>query len=190
MPSRDTHRSAPRADRLILRGWRESDLSPFAAANADSRVMEFFPKCLSRAESDKLAVGINENLKRHGFGVWAVEVIGGAEFIGFVGLNVPDFEAHFTPCIEIVWRLAFEHWGHGYATEAARSVIEFGFRDLAFPEIVSFTTVTNVRSQRVMKRLGMTRSVEEDFDHPNLPVGHPLRRHVLYRVSRKTTTES
>ena len=145
--------------------------------------MEFFPSRLSRTESDELAARIKESFKRRGFGVWAVEVVGGAEFIGFVGLNVPEFQARFMPCVEIAWRLAFKHWGHGYATEAARAAMQFGFRELSLPEIVSFTAVVNLRSRRVMERLGMIRSVEEDFDHPELPVGHQLRRHVLYRLS-------
>ena len=145
--------------------------------------MEFFPSRLSRTESDELAARIKESFKRRGFGVWAVEVVGGAEFIGFVGLNVPEFQARFMPCVEIAWRLAFKHWGHGYATEAARAAMQFGFRELSLPEIVSFTAVVNLRSRRVMERLGMIRSVKEDFDHPELPVGHQLRRHVLYRLS-------
>ena len=145
--------------------------------------MEFFPSCLSRTESDELAAGINESFRRRGFGAWAVEVVGGAGFIGFVGFNVPEFQARFMPCVEIAWRLAFKHWGHGYATEAARAAMQFGFRELSLPEIVSFTAAVNLRSQRVMERLGMIHSVEEDFDHPQLPVGHQLRRHVLYRLS-------
>ena len=168
--------------RLHLRAWRDEDLAPFAELNGDPRVMEFFPKVLDRAESDARVAGIRDHFDRHGFGLWAVEVPGVAAFIGFVGLVVTRFEAHFTPCVEIGWRLARDHWGHGYATEAARAVLEFGFRNLGLDEIVSFTTTTNLRSRAVMERIGMTRSPDDDFDHPLLPEGHPLRRHVLYRV--------
>lgn len=156
--------------------------------NADPRVMEFLPSVLTREESDALAGRIIEKLTRDGFGLWAVEVVGVADFIGFVGLNAPKFEAHFTPCIEIGWRLAYEHWGHGYATEAATAVMRFGFEQLGLKEIVSFTSTANMRSRRVMERLGMSNSPADDFDHPRLPEGHPLRRHVLYRLSRDTST--
>jgi len=120
-----------------------------------------------------------------GFGFWAVEVPGVADFIGFVGLNQPSFSAPFMPCVEIGWRLAHEHWGHGYATEAAQVALRFGFLDLALPEIVSFTAIVNERSQRVMQRLGMLHDQAEDFDHPAPPEGDRLRRHVLYRLSRE-----
>jgi RimJ/RimL family protein N-acetyltransferase len=169
---------------LRLRAWRESDLAPFAALNADLRVMEFLPGPLGRAESDALASRIPDHFARHGFGLWAVEVPGVADFIGFVGLSVPSFHAHFMPCVEIGWRLAREHWGHGYATEAARAAVAFGFHDLVLDEIVSFTVPSNWRSRRVMERLGMKRSASDDFQHPALPEGHALRAHVLYRLSR------
>lgn len=174
----------PTTPRLVLRAWRDGDLPAYAALNADPRVMEFFPKVLDRAESDASASRIGEHFERHGFGLWAVEVIGGPEFIGFVGLNVPKFEAHFTPCVEIGWRLAHEHWGRGYASEAARRALQFAFQELSLGEIVSFTVPANLRSRRVMERIGMARSDEDDFDHPMLLEGHALRRHVLYRLSR------
>jgi RimJ/RimL family protein N-acetyltransferase len=117
-----------------------------------------------------------DHFPNHRFGFWAVEVVGGAEFVGFVGLAAPSFQAHFTPCIEIGWRLAFEHWGRGYATEAARAAVECGFQRLGLGEIVAFTVPANWRSRRVMERLGMTHYPEDDFDHPLLPEGHPLRR--------------
>ncbi len=170
--------------RLHLRLWCEEDLPSFAAMNADPRVMEFFPRPLDRAESDALATRIRDHFARHGFGLWAVEVPGVADFIGFVGLAVPTFDAHFSPCVEIGWRLAREHWGRGYATEAARTVLDVGFRQFGLGEIVSFTVPANLRSRRVMERIGMTHSPSDDFDHPALPEGHPLRRHVLYRASR------
>lgn len=170
--------------RLHLRHWRESDLPAFAAMNADERVMEFMPKVLSRAESDALAGRIREHRDRHGFGLWAMEVVGSAEFVGFVGLSVPRFQAHFTPCVEVGWRLAYEHWGKGYASEGAKAAIDFGFTELQLDEIVSFTVPENLRSIRVMERLGMTHSSADDFEHPGLPEGHRLRRHVLYRLRK------
>jgi RimJ/RimL family protein N-acetyltransferase len=169
--------------RLRLRLWRDEDLPVFAALNASPEVMEFFPKPLDRAESDELADRIRGHFARHGFGLWAVELPGIADFIGFVGLAVPTFEAHFTPCVEIGWRLAQEHWGQGYATEAARAALDFGFQNLGLAEIVSFTVPANQRSRAVMERIGLRRSPADDFDHPRVPENHPLRRHVLYRVS-------
>jgi RimJ/RimL family protein N-acetyltransferase len=171
-------------DRLRLRRWRDTDLPAFAALNADPRVMEFMPNILSREESDAMAERIAAAIEHDRFGLWAVEVPGVAEFIGFVGLSRPKFEAHFTPCVEIGWRLAYEFWGRGYATEAAAAALQDGFGRLALNEIVSFTTVANERSRRVMERLGMTYTAAEDFDHPNLPEGHPIRPHVLYRLRR------
>ncbi len=170
--------------RLSLRPWREQDRAPFAELNRDSRVMEFLPKPLTRAESDATAARIGEHFERHGFGLWAVEVVGVADFIGFVGLNVPKFEAHFTPCVEIGWRLAYDHWAQGYATEAAGAALAFAFESLALDQVVSFTVPANDRSRRVMERLAMTRSPADDFEHPQLANGHPLRHHVLYRLPR------
>lgn len=170
--------------RLRLRQWREEDLAPFAALNADPQVMEFFPKVLTRAESDAVAGRIRDHFARHGFGLWAVEAPGAADFVGFVGLAVPSFEAHFTPCVEIGWRLAREHWGHGYATEAATAALAFGFGDRALEEIVAFTVPANIPSRRVMGRLGMRRLPADDFEHPAIAAGHPLRSHVLYRLRR------
>jgi RimJ/RimL family protein N-acetyltransferase len=152
--------------------------------NSDPRVMEFLPGPLSRQESDALVERIEERFQQHGFGLWAVEIPGVTPFAGFLGLSIPRFEAHFTPCIEIGWRLAFAYWNRGYATEGARAALDFGFRCLQAQEIVSFTVPLNVRSRRVMEKLGMTRSPSDDFDHPGLPEGHPLRRHVLYRLKR------
>ncbi|WP_310738109.1 GNAT family N-acetyltransferase [Microbispora sp. H10949] len=171
-----------RTDRLVLRRWREEDKEPFAALNADPVVMEHFPATLTREESDTFVERIEAAFDERGFGLWAVEADG--VFIGFTGLQVPRFAAHFTPCVEIGWRLARSAWGHGYATEAARASLEHGFGTLGLTEVVSFTAVPNLRSQAVMRRLGMTRDPGEDFDHPVLPEGHPLRRHVLYRARR------
>ncbi len=151
--------------------------------NADSRVMAYFLKTLDHAESDALAARIREHFQRHGFGFWAVEAIGAAGFIGFVGLAIPRFPAPFMPCIEIGWRLAHAHWGKGYAGEAAVRALDFGFREQWLREIVSFTVAGNLRSRQVMERLGMRRDPADDFDHPNVPEGHPHRRHVLYRLA-------
>jgi len=170
--------------RLRLRAWRASDRDAFAALNADPQVAEYLPRILDRAESDAFAERIEAFFESHGYGLWAVEVPRVADFIGFVGLSSPGFEAAFTPCIEIGWRLAKEHWGHGYATEAARAALSFGFEELDLDEIVSFTVPANRRSRAVMERLGMQRDVAGDFAHPRLPPGHRLREHVLYRLAR------
>ena len=171
------------SSRICLRRWRDEDREAFATMNSDARVMEFFRGSLSPIESDAMVDGIREHFSKHGFGLWAIEVEGVAPFVGFAGMTVARFKAHFTPCVEVGWRLAFEHWGHGYATEAARLALGYGFRNLALPEVVSFTSVTNHRSRAVMERLGMRRDSAEDFDYPALPESHPLRRHVLYRLS-------
>jgi RimJ/RimL family protein N-acetyltransferase len=128
---------------------------------------------------------IGAHFGEHGFGLWAIELPGVAPFIGFAGLTWARFSAPFTPCVEVGWRLAFEHWGHGYATEAARLALGYGFGTLALSEVVSFTSATNLRSRAVMERLGMRRDPAEDFDYPSFPEGHPLRRHVLYRLSAR-----
>ena len=168
--------------RIRLRPWREADRDAFAVMNADVRVMEFFRGTLSRGESDAMVGQIEKHFVEHNFGLWAIEVPGVAPFIGFAGLEVPQFTAHSTPCVEIGWRLAFEYWGRGYATEAAQLALAHGFRTLSLPEIVSFTTVSNRRSRAVMERLGMHRDAGDNFDYPRLPEGHPLRPHVLYRI--------
>lgn len=168
--------------RLLLRGWRESDLEPFAALNADPEVMEHFPAPLSVSQSRAMVERIEEIFIRYGFGLWAVEVLATGEFIGFTGLSPVSFEAHFTPAVEVGWRLAKDAWGNGYATEAARASLAYAFGPAGLEELVSFTATTNKPSQRVMERIGMTHA--EDFDHPRLPAGHRLQRHVLYRITR------
>jgi RimJ/RimL family protein N-acetyltransferase len=169
--------------RLLLRPWRDTDLAPFAALNADPEVMRHFPALLSRDESDALAARIRASFEAQGWGLWAVEEKGGAPFIGFVGLNRPTFDAPFMPAVEIGWRLARAAWGAGYASEAARAALRFGFEQLALDAIVSFTAPVNTRSRAVMERLGMV-NTGQDFDHPRVPEGSPLRRHVLYRLAR------
>jgi ribosomal-protein-alanine N-acetyltransferase len=168
---------------VVLREWLPGDLEPFAALNADPRVMRYYPSLLTPAESDAFVLErVVPHFAEHGFGLWAVEVAGVTPFIGYVGLAVPTFETDFTPCVEIGWRLAFPYWGWGYATEAARAAVAFGFAEAGLEEIVSFTVPQNRRSVAVMSRLGM--SYAGEFDHPRLPPGHALRRHVLYRLAR------
>ncbi|MGH8979255.1 MAG: GNAT family N-acetyltransferase [Acidimicrobiia bacterium] len=172
-----------RTERLVLRTWRASDRAPFAALNADPEVMRYFPSTLTREESDAFVDRIEGRFAARGWGLWAVEVVHGAPFIGFVGLNPAEFEAAFTPCVEIGWRLAKAHWGKGYASDAARAVLRYGFERLELAEIVSFTSTVNGPSRAVMERIGMTRDPADDFDHPSLDPGHALHRHVLYRLS-------
>ncbi|WP_433161963.1 GNAT family N-acetyltransferase [Kribbella sp. CA-247076] len=171
-------------DRLLLRQWRDSDREPWAAMNADPVVMEHFPAVQSRADSDAMVDRASEQIEAAGWGLWALEVRDTGEFIGFTGLAVPRFEAHFMPTVEIGWRLAKGAWGNGYATEAARAALAHGFGPAGLDEIVSFTATTNVPSQRVMQRIGMIHDAAGDFDHPRLPDGHRLQRHVLYRIDR------
>ena len=169
--------------RLTLRHWRAADLAPFAALNADPVTMQFLSRCLSRAESDAFAQRAQAELAQRGWGLWALEHSARGEFLGFVGLAVPAFEARFTPCVEVGWRLARAHWGQGYATEAARACLSCAFETLALAEVVSFTSVDNARSAAVMQRLGMR--ADGGFEHPRLPPGHRLRSHVLYRIARE-----
>jgi RimJ/RimL family protein N-acetyltransferase len=173
-----------RTPRLVLRRWRAADRAPFAAMNADPIVMRHFPSVLSAEESDALAQAIEDAMAGRGFGLWALEVPGVTSFAGFVGLSVPGFVAPFTPCVEIGWRLAQAQWRRGYATEAGRAVLRHAWDALALPGVVSFSTAGNDRSRAVMARLGMRYDPADDFDHPRLPPGHPLRPHVLYRIAR------
>ena len=169
--------------RLRLRQWRESDRDPFAALNADPVVMEFFPALLSREASDASIDAWQSQFAERGWSNWAVEVRDTEAFIGFVGLSLPRRVLPFSPCVEIGWRLARAHWGKGFATEAALGAVRVAFEELALPEIVSFTTLLNLRSRAVMERIGMQDS-HEDFEHPGVPPGHPQRMHCLYRMRR------
>lgn len=173
----------PSTSRLVLRRWCEQDRAPFAALNADPLVMEHFPDLLTRDQSDEMMDRCVEQIRCDGYGLWAVEVRTSGEFIGFVGLANPSWDASFTPCTEVGWRLARSAWGYGYATEAAKAALATAFGPVGLDEVVSFTTIRNLRSQKVMKRIGMTRDPSADFDHPGVAAG-PLRRHVLYRISR------
>lgn len=170
--------------RLALRPWIPADREPFSRINADPRVMEFLPAPLSVNESNQLADRIDAHFRERGFGLFAAELRQNHSFIGFIGLSVPGFHASFTPCVEIGWRLSAEHWGQGLATEGAQAVVRHAFEALGIDDLVSFTVPGNSRSRRVMEKLGMTRDPAEDFDHPGLPYGDPMRRHVLYRLGR------
>jgi RimJ/RimL family protein N-acetyltransferase len=170
--------------RLRLRAWRPQDRQPFAALNADPVVMEHFPATLTRARSDASVDGFVDHLDRHGYGLWATERKDTGAFIGYIGLNAePGFEAPFLPGHEVGWRLACEHWGAGFAPEGARAALEFAFDDLSLDEVLSWTAVGNRNSRRVMDKIGLVHQPDEDFDHPNLPAGHRLSRHVLYRIT-------
>jgi RimJ/RimL family protein N-acetyltransferase len=171
-------------ERLILRRWKPSDLLPFATINGDPRVMEYYPKAQNLAETEAMIATIEERIERDGFGLWAAELKDTKQLIGFIGLNVPGYSLPFSPCVEIGWRLAFDHWHKGYAQEGARAALAFGFETAGLAEIVAFTAVINLRSRKVMERIGMTYDPSADFDHPHLPENHRLKKHVLYRVSR------
>jgi RimJ/RimL family protein N-acetyltransferase len=173
-----------RTERLVLREWCADDLAPFAALNADPEVMRYFPGTQDRAASDATVQRIQAHFAEHGWGWWAVEVPGVTDFAGFIGLSYVAADAPFAPAVEVGWRLAKEHWGHGYATEGARAAVDFGFSTVGLAEIVSMTTSSNRPSRRVMEKLGMTCHPADDFDHPRVPVGNPLRRHVLYRLAK------
>jgi RimJ/RimL family protein N-acetyltransferase len=174
-----------RTERLVLRAWRRADRVPFAALNADAEVMEHFPAMLTVEQSDAMVDRIEQMWQSTGFGLWAVEEQVSGRFIGYVGLSSPTWQAHFTPCVEIGWRLARWGWGRGYATEAATAAMQWAFDTLELPrgELVSFTVQGNLRSRRVMEKLGFEHDPADDFDHPDLP-DWEHRRHVLYRRSR------
>jgi 3-dehydroquinate dehydratase/shikimate dehydrogenase len=174
-----------KTNRLILRPWTEEDLEPFAQLNADPRVREYFPKILNQQESDACAMLISEHIRKYGWGFWAASLIETGEFVGFIGLENVCFLAPFNmtaAAVEIGWRLAFNHWNKGYATEGAMAALKFGYETLNLNEIISFTAVKNQRSRHVMEKIGMDHNPEDDFDHPKILEGHPLRRHVLYRL--------
>lgn len=169
-------------ERLILRQWRPEDVLAFADMNEDTEVMRYFPGTLTREQSAAWADNCRQMLEKQGWGLWAVEVRQSARFIGFVGLHAPTIDLPFNPCVEIGWRLARQAWGQGYATEAARACLQFGFEQIGLQEIVSFTSIVNAPSSAVMQRLGMTRDADS-FEHPSVPPGHILREHCVYRMS-------
>lgn len=172
------------SDRLKLRQWQESDLADFASLNADPKVMAFFPNLLTAEQSDALVERFQKQITQNYFGPWAVELIETGEFLGMTGLGIPRFEAHFTPCVEIGWRLAAKHWGNGYATEAAKAALNYGFTVALLNEIVAFTTQDHLASRKVMSRIGMIQDVEGSFVHPDdAHMEHPDKL-VLYRINK------
>ena len=172
-------------ERLILRPWLPRDRAPFAAMNADPRVMEHFPAPLTRRESDELIERMQRRLLQDGYGLWALELRSSGDLIGYTGLNRPSWTAPFTPCVEVGWRLTPAAWGAGYATEAGRAALGIAFGPAGLDEVVSFTVPANARSRAVMGRLGLTHDEADDFEHPALPVGHPMCHLVLYRLRRE-----
>lgn len=175
-----------RTQRLLLRGFTDADRDPFAALDADPAVMEHFPYPTDRARSDALVDRVRAGWEERGWGLWAVERADTGEMVGFTGLSPATFDAPFTPAVEVGWRLARPHWGHGFATEAGRASLRVAFTDLGVDEVVSFTAAGNTRSRAVMERLGLRRDPADDFAYPTIPEGHPLRAHVLYRVDAAT----
>lgn len=171
--------------RLILRQWRDTDLDAWAEMSADPRVMEFFPEVLDRVRANESAARMRARIDRDGYGLWAVEIKQTSAFAGVIGLNEMAGDIPVTPKREVGWRLAFDAWGHGYATEGARAALRFAFEELGWDEVIAITAAINERSQRVMQRLEMIRDPAADFEHPRLPEGHQLRRHVLFRVHRE-----
>jgi RimJ/RimL family protein N-acetyltransferase len=179
----------PRTERLQLRQWLASDRGPFAAMSADPQVMKYFPNTLTRSESDAIGEKCEIAIAERGWGVWAAERLETKEFIGLIGLNIPNAKLPCSPCVEVLWRLARPHWGYGYATEAAVAALKVGFEQLDLQEIVSFAVVGNHRSRDVMKRLGMI-DTGETFAHPDVPESSPLREHCLYKISRERWASS
>ena len=169
-------------DRLLLRPWKPADIEPFADLNADPEVMEFFPATMTLEETERWVRVVNDRIDARGYGFWAVEEKSSGQFVGLTGISKPNFEEHFTPAIEVGWRLARHHWGKGYATEAAGRSLDFGFGELDLDEIVAFAVPDNTRSRAVMVRLGMTHDPADTFDHPKIEGRR--KRHVLYRMPR------
>lgn len=172
-------------NRLRLRRWCARDVEPFAALNADPNVMRHFPAPLTLDQTKNFIAAVEAHFEFEDFGLFATELKETGEMIGFVGLSIPRFRAHFMPCVEIGWRLAHKHWGNGYAPEAAEEVLRDAFERVKLENLVSFTATSNTNSMRVMEKIGMVRDPAEDFEHPSLEEDHPLRRHVLYRLSRE-----
>jgi RimJ/RimL family protein N-acetyltransferase len=171
-------------ERLVLRQWRSTDYEPFALINADFRVMEYFPKLLTLEETMVCIERIVKHINDHGFGLFACELKSTGKFLGFVGLSIPTFEAPFTPCVEIGWRLAYQYWGNGYATEAAKAVLKFGFETVRLNEILSWTVPKNMKSRKIMEKIGMKQDETAGFNHPRIALDNPLSFHILYRISK------
>ena len=172
-------------ERLILRTWQDQDIDAMAAIDQDPKVCEYFPGIGNREATAARIAKIRQHYEDHGFSLYAVELKFSSTFIGFLGLMIPSFKAHFTPAVEIGWRLASDHWNQGYATEGAKAALIYAFDTLKLNEVVSFTVINNKASRRVMEKIGMRHNPADDFAHPNLADGHPLKQHVLYRLSKK-----
>ncbi len=172
-------------DRLILRTWKEEDRDAYWQINQDPKVIEFLLGSMSKAQVESFIQNCNKGFEEKGFCLFATELKTSHEMIGFIGLSGTQWEAHFTPAVEVGWRLGSQYWGMGYATEGAKAVLEYGFHTLALDEIVSFTAMLNTRSIQVMERIGMKRDVRDDFVHPKLDLQHPLSKHVLYRIQKE-----
>jgi len=170
-------------ERLFLRNWKDSDIPAFAAMNADPVVMEYFPKALDHSGTLEFVGRIRARFEKSGYGLYAAELKADSSFIGFIGFSVPSFESFFTPCVEIGWRLRREVWGRGLAPEGAGACLKYGFEELGFDSVCSFTSAANLKSIRVMEKIGLVK--EGEFDHPAIAPGSPLRRHVLYRITRE-----
>lgn len=169
--------------RLILRKCNiDNDLKEWSYIISDPKVMEYFPSLGDEKMAAQFIERANENMGKNGYGLFACELKETSEMIGFVGISIPSFEANFTPCVEISWRLSSDHWGKGLAVEAALACLNLGFETYHINEIVAFTAVNNLRSRRVMEKIGMKHDALNDFNHPNLPPDHPLSLHVLYRI--------
>lgn len=171
-------------DRLTLRPFQATDVGPMALVDQDPQVCQYLPAIGTRASTEAGVQRIIRHYEEYGFSLYAVELKSNREFIGFLGLITPSFQAHFTPAIEIGWRLASKHWNKGYATEGAKAVLHYGFMELNLDKIVSFTVVNNQASRRVMEKIGLHHDPQDDFDHPRLPADSPLQRHVLYKLSK------
>ncbi len=176
-------------ERLILRDWKDEDIAPFARMNADPIVMEYFPRRLDEKATARLVGRFQDHFEKHGYGPYAIELKKTGEFIGFVGLHDVEFQAAFTPATEIAWRLDYGHWGQGYATEAARAVLDLAFNQLSLKEIVAFAVYDNEAAIHIMEKLGMKRDPKGDFDYPALAADHPLSKCVLYRLTAKDLTK-
>ena len=171
--------------RLILRAWTDQDLDAFAEIQADPIVMQHFTMTMSRDETSQMLKRICEHFDKHGFGWWAAALKDTGRFIGYIGLSIPQYEMKFTPCVEVAWKLASDTWNQGLATEGASAALDYAFEVLKLKEVVSYTTLENHSSRRVMQKIGMIADPEYDFDHPKIPAGHRLCRHVFYRISQK-----
>jgi RimJ/RimL family protein N-acetyltransferase len=173
-------------NRLILRTWKNSDAKTYFDINQDPKVIEFLRGPMPLEQVNEFIRSVNKQQEKNHYTLWAAELKNTGELIGFIGLNKPDWEAHFTPAVEIGWRLGSQFWGKGYATEGAKACLDFGFNKIGLKEIVSFTVPANLKSIKVMEKIGMTRDLNGDFAHPKLPLDHPLSKHVLYKLSKLT----